>query len=115
MKAIVGQNKMWMGSYQHMLFIALLIVNTTLQSIFIQYGYGKDEFEIFKFFYDKKDGYYADMGAFDPIIYSTTIYLYEKGWKGINFEINWAKANRFPNVKQEDSTFNVAVGQGGKY
>jgi hypothetical protein len=105
-----------MWTYKNILLTALLLAHTALQNIFVQYEYGEsEEFEIFKFFYDKNDGYYADMGAFDPIIYSTTVYLYSRGWKGINLEINSAKANRFTHLKIEDTTLNVAVGEGGKY
>jgi hypothetical protein len=104
-----------MVSYQHILIINLLVFHTIFQSIHLQYGLYTDELEIFKFFYDMKDGYYADVGGFDPVIYSTSIYLYGRGWKGINFEANWVKANRFPYVKTADVNANIAVGEGGKY
>jgi hypothetical protein len=62
-----------------------------------------------------KDGYYADLGAYDPVIFSTTIYLYGRGWKGINLEANWIKANRFPYIKSNDVNLNFAAGEAGKY
>jgi hypothetical protein len=81
----------------------------------MQYGSEGDEFEIFKFFHDVRNGYFADIGGFDPVVNSTTIYLYARGWRGINFEANWEKSNRFPHVRPEDANFNLVVGEGEKY
>ena len=39
-------------------------------------------------FYDYKNGYYVDMGAYDPIYRTTTIYVYTRGWNGLSFEAN---------------------------
>jgi hypothetical protein len=72
-------------NWKKFILIYFLIVDTILQSIQLQYGNERDEFEIFKFFYDVTDGYYADIGGFDPMMDSTTIYIYGRGWKGINF------------------------------
>jgi hypothetical protein len=65
--------------------ISLLIYTAIFQNIHIQYGYDGIDLEIFKFFYDMKDGYFGDIGGFDPVINSTTIYLYGRGWRGFSF------------------------------
>lgn len=70
---------------------------------------------MFKLFYDKNDGYYIDIGAYDPIMYSNTIYFYGRGWKGLNFEANPTRAARFPYGKTKDTSFNYAVGEEDKY
>ena len=39
-------------------------------------------------FDDKKEGFYVDVGAFHPKLYSNTYYFYKRGWRGINIEPN---------------------------
>jgi len=63
-----------------------------------------------KFFYDKTDGHYMDIGAYDPILFSNTIYFYGRGWKGLNFEANPSRATRFQAAKIMDTSFNIALG-----
>jgi hypothetical protein len=57
------------------------------------------------------DGHYIDIGAYDPIMYSNTIYLYGKGWKGLNFEANPTRAGRFNFAKIKDGNYNFALGE----
>ena len=35
---------------------------------------------------DVSDGFYIDVGAYDPVDISVTKYFYDKGWHGINIE-----------------------------
>lgn len=35
---------------------------------------------------EKNDGFYIDVGAWDPSIHSVTKHFYDKGWRGINVE-----------------------------
>ena len=48
-----------------------------------------------KYFYDVDDGYYLDVGAFDPIHASTTLALTSQGWGGVNVEASPVKAKNF--------------------
>ena len=49
--------------------------------------FGEDQF-IFEFFKDKKKGVYLDVGCFHPFYWSNTCLLHQKGWEGINIDIN---------------------------
>lgn len=37
-------------------------------------------------FPDVKDGFYVDIGAFDPTLSSVTKWFYDNGWTGVNVE-----------------------------
>ncbi len=48
----------------------------------------------------KRDGYYVEIGAFDPFIDSNTLNLdKEYGWKGFGVEIREDKAAEFKNIR----------------
>ena len=49
--------------------------------------YGEDK-EIAKFFEKKRNGVYFDIGCFHPIKYSNTYFLFKKGWRGTNIDVN---------------------------
>lgn len=36
----------------------------------------------------KKDGFYIEIGAYDPVSLSNTVALEQKGWNGISFELS---------------------------
>lgn len=57
---------------------------------------------IYKFFYDVNDGYFVDIGAYDPISISNTLPLYIKGWRGINIEASPERYNNFLALRPED-------------
>ena len=50
---------------------------------------------------NKKDGYYVELGAADPIEGSNTYKLEtEFGWKGVSFDLNEAHANKFNEIRK---------------
>ena len=57
----------------------------------------------------KKDGFYVDVGAFDPIRFSNTWLFYKKGWRGINIEANPKHFKLFPSARKKDINLNLAV------
>ena len=48
--------------------------------------YGQDKWIIEKFFSDKKDGTFVDIGAHDGVTFSNTYFLESAGWKGVAVE-----------------------------
>lgn len=93
------------------LAIIFCLAITIRTEIYLQHGLQGDEQDIYKLFYGIKDGYYLDIGAYDPILYSTTITLYSQGWSGINFEASPTRSRRFPYGKPGDISLNFAVGE----
>ena len=55
---------------------------------------GEDLF-IEDFFKHKNDGTYLDIGAFNPVKYSNTLLLYQKGWRGTNIDLNQTSIDLF--------------------
>ena len=49
--------------------------------------WGEDKF-IFDFFKHKDNGVYFDVGCFHPFKYSNTCLLFNKGWRGVNIDVN---------------------------
>lgn len=58
---------------------------------------------------EKTNGFYIDIGAFDPVIISNTYLFYRKGWKGINIEPNPQQFRSFPIKRRGDVNLNLAV------
>lgn len=84
----------------------------------------QDQFVYENFFYDKKDGYFVDIGAHNGERDSNSLFFEELGWKGICFEPNPEMFNElkklrkcvcFPYAvsdKDETSTFFQITGNG---
>ena len=53
---------------------------------FISYAQNNEDVLLNRIFADVKDGFYIDIGAYDPVEGSVTKSFYERGWRGINVE-----------------------------
>ncbi len=62
------------------------------------------------FFNGIDDGYYVDIGAFDPIVLSNTFNLHSRGWNGVNVEASFARTKLFDYQRPEAMNLNVAIG-----
>ena len=69
---------------------------------------GEDLF-INQFFKNKKKGKYVDLGAFNPIKYNNTYLLYQKGWTGINVDLNETSIDLFNITRKKDKNILAAV------
>lgn len=52
----------------------------------ISYAQNFEDVLLFRCFGELPDGFYVDIGAFDPMVDSVTKAFYDKGWSGINVE-----------------------------
>jgi FkbM family methyltransferase len=71
-----------------------------------------DNFEdvlIRRAFPDLVDGFYIDVGAFDPVEHSVTQHFYDGGWRGINIEPNPAPFAKICDVRQRDINLNIGL------
>jgi len=59
--------------------------------------------------FTKKKGFYIDIGAFHPLIYSNTHVFYLRGWKGINIEPNPDNIAEFNKIRKRDLNLNLSV------
>ncbi len=73
---------------------------------FSQFG---EDLVVSNFFPDLTDGFYVDIGAFDPVRLSNTHLFHRRGWSGINVEPNPAQFRLFPEARPDDINLNFAV------
>ena len=69
---------------------------------------GEDLF-IEDFFKHKNDGTYLDIGAFNPVKYSNTLLLYQKGWRGTNIDLNQTSIDLFNIFRPRDRNICAAI------
>lgn len=53
---------------------------------FVSYAQNYEDVVLWRALQDVKEGFYVDVGAADPSVYSVTKAFYEVGWSGINIE-----------------------------
>ncbi|MCX4339232.1 MAG: FkbM family methyltransferase [Lachnospiraceae bacterium] len=73
--------------------------------------HSQDGEEVFlrELFWDKKDGFYVDVGAHHPFRFSNTQWAYENGWRGINIEPDIANFELFREFREEDININCGI------
>lgn len=63
-----------------------------------------------KNFFKKKDfGLFVDLGAYNPIKFNNTYLLYQKGWRGINIDLNQTSIDLFNIIRKKDKNVLAAV------
>lgn len=62
----------------------------------------------------KKKGFYVDVGAYHPALYSNTYAFYKNGWNGIAIDPNPFCKKLFYWIRPRDKFINSAVGNGGE-
>tara|TARA_B100000941_G_scaffold267490_1_gene223468 strand:+ start:1170 stop:1877 length:708 start_codon:yes stop_codon:yes gene_type:complete len=72
-----------------------------------QYSQWGEDLFIADYFKKKKNGTYFDIGCFHPIMYSNTCLLYNKGWRGVNLDINPTSIDLFNIIRPDD--FNLCT------
>lgn len=72
--------------------------------------YSMDNFENFMMeYFGEKEGFYVDIGAFDPYLYSNTVWAANHGWKGMNIEPNPEVIAMFQMYRNNAINLNVGV------
>tara|TARA_Y100000996_G_scaffold378536_1_gene331268 strand:- start:850 stop:1587 length:738 start_codon:yes stop_codon:yes gene_type:complete len=74
---------------------------------------GEDSF-INYYFKNLNAGFYVDIGCFHPIKYSNTAKLYNRGWRGINVDINQTSIDLFNIIRKRDQNFCAAISNENK-
>ena len=64
-----------------------------------------------KYYFDTQDGFYVDIGAYDPIHASNTLNLYTQAWSGVNVDANVERVNRFFLTRPDQTNLNFAIGE----
>ena len=69
----------------------------------------KEDVEVRKYFKDKKNGFFVDVGSYHPLHRNNTMLLYKEGWRGINIDISDFSIKLFNHIRPEDLNINLAV------
>jgi FkbM family methyltransferase len=80
----------------------------------ISYAQNFEDVMLRRVFRDRKDGFYIDIGAMDPVVESVTKFFYDEGWSGINIEPNEWFHRRLMQERPRDINLNLAVGERGE-
>ncbi len=57
------------------------------------------------------EGFYVDVGAYDPDRFSNTKRFYEKGWRGINIEPDFYSFQKFLETRKADINLNIGIAE----
>lgn len=76
----------------------------------ISYAQNFEDVILNRAFDGKTDGFYIDVGAWDPIVDSVTRHFYELGWRGINIEPASEPFQELERARPRDVNLNVALG-----
>jgi len=71
-------------------------------------AFGEDT-EIKKHFKNNFNGFYVDVGCYHPIKANNTLLLHQKGWTGINIDINKLSIDFFNFCRPNDLNLNLAI------
>ena len=73
------------------------------------YSMHGEDLVVERYFKDTVNGFYVDLGCYHPIQHNNTILLYQKGWRGINIDINEFSIKLFNFCRPDDLNLNLAV------
>lgn len=64
---------------------------------------------------DKRDGFFVDVGAYHPTLFSNTYFFYLQGWRGINIEARPGSRTLFERIRPRDTNLEIGIsGQSGE-
>lgn len=96
------------------ILLAFICYQSFSKEIMIDYEFNQiqpiEEYYL-KYFFDAKDKYFLDAGAFDPTHKSTSVGLIAQGWNGIFVEASPERSRRFMEQRQDHVVFNMALGR----
>ena len=95
-------------TYKLYIYYNLYIRNAAYKKRKYYSQWGEDLF-IQEYFKDKEKGFYVDIGCFHPIMYSNTCILFNKGWSGINIDLDFHTIDFFNFVRKRDENINIAI------
>ena len=79
-------------------------------------SYSQDQEDLFinDYFKNIDDGFYLDIGCYHPIKYSNTALLYNRGWQGINIDMNQTSIDLFNILRKKDKNICAAISSSNK-
>jgi FkbM family methyltransferase len=84
------------------------------EGAFISYAQNYEDVILRRVYEGKRDGFYVDVGAFDPINKSTTHAFHRMGWRGMNVDVCRENIDKFNKSRPGDINVCAAVGKSGQ-
>lgn len=91
---------------RRLISISSLLFNAYSERSFSQEG---EDLLLRRFLENQATGFYVDIGAHHPKLYSNTYYFYRRGWKGINVDATPGSMKPFRFFRPRDVNLEVAV------
>ena len=76
---------------------------------FISYAQNFEDFMLWRALKHVKNGYYIDVGAYDPTEHSVTKFFYDSGWSGINIDPVILYYEKFQSERPKDINLNLLI------
>ena len=76
---------------------------------FISYAHNGEDVLLNRVFADVANGFYVDIGAYDPVLFSNTYFFYLNGWNGINIEARPGSRAAFQKVRPRDTNLEMGI------
>ena len=99
--------------YKLYLYYNLYIRHKALK-VRITYSQNQEDLFINNYFKDKNNGFYLDVGCYHPIKYSNTAILHNRGWHGINIDMNQTSIDLFNILRKKDKNICAAISNENK-
>lgn len=78
---------------------------------FVTYAQNLEDVMLWRAFRNIENGFYVDVGASDPNIYSVTRAFYDRGWHGINIEPEHSSYDQLSSARSRDINIQVAAAE----
>lgn len=93
-----------------MLNLNNLFVPKSKPNEFISYSLEGEDCLLNRYFKEKGEGFYIDIGAHHPFRFNNTYFFYKKGWRGINVDADKKAIEMFDKLRKDDVNLLSAVG-----
>ena len=78
------------------------------------YSQNQEDLFIDDYFKNCKNGFYVDIGCYHPIRYNNTALLFNRGWKGVNIDMNQTSIDLFNIIRKKDINICAAISNANK-
>lgn len=78
------------------------------------YAMNNEDTAILKYFKDKKNGFYVDVGCYHPIHRNNTHLLHMQNWSGVNIDTSQFSIDLFNFMRPRDLNYNCAISDKNK-
>jgi FkbM family methyltransferase len=83
--------------------------------VFVSYAQNFEDVMLWRALKHVDEGFYIDIGAFDPVIDSVSFAFYQHGWRGVHIEPSLAYAEKLRHARPDEEVIEAAVGLNGPY